>query len=109
MVSSALASRCTFSTFDSYSCVPLFLVLFCFSVLDPFHEHFKDGGVTPTLSLFKPLTLLLNLCTDEEEFGWRSDVSSIVKWAASEDGGAIPEFIDSALENFGLSPTTIVA
>lgn len=80
-----------------------------FPVLDAFHEHFKDGGITPTLSVFKPLSLLLSICADKEEFGWRSDLSSILNWAASEDGGIIPDFIDSAFENFGLSPTTITA
>ena len=39
-----------------------------FPVLDAFHEHFKDGGITPTLSVFKPLSLLLSICAEKEEF-----------------------------------------
>ena len=79
------------------------------SVLEAFQEHFKDGGITPTMSVFKPLELLLSIIEDEGEFGWRSDLTSILNWAASEDGGSVPDFIDSAMENFGMSPTTIMA
>ena len=79
------------------------------AVLEAFQEHFKDGGITPTMSMFKPTELLLSIIEDEEDFGWRSDLTAIFNWAASEEGGSVPDFIDSAMENFGMSPTTIMA
>ena len=78
------------------------------TVLGAFQEHFKDGGITPTMSIFKPMELLLSIIEDKEDFGWRSDLTAIANWAASEDGGSVPDFIDSAMENFGMSPTTIM-
>lgn len=71
----------------------------------PFDEYFGDGRTTVFLSLYKPAGMLLELCGDGEI----NEFYEKVEWILSEGAGIFSGFLDSAIGNYGLTCSQVVA
>ena len=81
--------------------------LFDEHVVQNFHKHFGKDGVTPCLPVFRPLLLLLDVCSDSQEC---PDLVDGVEWLVSdEENGVPPVFLDSVYTKLCWSPNDMVA
>lgn len=81
--------------------------LFHKEVVQNFEKHFGKDGVTPCLPVFRPLLLLLDVCSEDEEC---PDLISGVEWLVSdEENGVPPDFLDSVYTKLCWSPNSMVA
>ena len=81
--------------------------LFDEQVVQNFHRYFGKDGVTPCLPVFRPLLLLLDVCTGAEECVGLVDG---VEWLVSdEENGVPPDFLDSVYTKLCWSPNSMVA
>jgi len=81
--------------------------LFDEQVVQNFHRHFGKDGVTPCLPVFRPLLLLLDVCSKEEDC---PDLMDGVEWLVSdEENGVPPDFMDSVYTKIFWSPNSMVA
>jgi hypothetical protein len=81
--------------------------LFGEHVVQNFHKHFGKDGVTPCLPVFRPLLLLLGVCSDSQE---SPDLVDGVEWLVSdEENGIPPDFLDSVWTKVCWSPNSLVA
>ena len=81
--------------------------LFDEHVVQNFHRHFGKDGVTPCLPVFRPLLLLLDVCSEDEDC---PDLVDGVEWLVSDDeNGVPPDFLDSVYTKFCWSPNSMVA
>ena len=82
--------------------------LFDRHVVQNFNKHFGKDGVTPCLPIFKPLTMLLDICHDPTSF--RDDVLvDAVEWLVDGENGVAPDFLDSVYTKLCWSPNDMVA
>ena len=80
--------------------------LFQEQVVCNFDKHFGKDGVTPCLPIFKPLTMLLDICHDQDGF---PNLADAVEWLVDEKKCCLPDFLDSVYTKLCWSPYGMVA
>ena len=78
-------------------------------VLIPFQTHYGKDGMTPCLPLFKPMTVLLNLCSSGDNPMTKEQEDECAQWLIEERNGVIKDFLDQVFLKIGWSPNTITA
>lgn len=80
-------------------------VLFDKYVIRNFHLYFK-GKSTPCEPLFKPMTMLLEICINPNGF---TDLPEAVQWLIDENNGVASDFLDSVYTKLCWSTLSLTA